>query len=335
VVGGTDFDFDVGTRNSQMSHTFVIRNDGGAPLTLERGTTSCKCTLSDLTKGTVLPGETAKVKLDWRIITLGEMFRQTAEIHTNDPGKPTVVLSIQGKIMDLVRIEPQDLVLTSATAGEATSATFRLIGFKIPALTVKSHEFANKEKAQYFEVAFAPTSAEELQKYPGATCGLTGTLTVKPGLPLGPVNQTIRLTTDVELASTFELPITGSVVSDIAIVASRRFNGEHSLLHFGTVKRSQGAQETLRLLVKGPHRREVSLAVKKVDPADVLAVHLGEAQSINDGAVFMYPLTVEVPKDSRPIDRLGSKQSKYGEIVIETTHPTAKELPIHVKFAIE
>jgi hypothetical protein len=335
VVGGPDYDFGVGTRNGQMRHNFVVRNDGDGPLTLERGSTSCKCTLSELKTGQLAPGETAEVTLEWKITAMGEMFRQTAEIHTNDPVKPTIVLSIHGTIMDLVRLDPQDLVLTSIPADECASARFHLFGFKIPTLNVTAHEFTNKDTASHFEVAFAPVSAEELQKHTGATCGVTGTVTVKPGLPLGAINQTIRLTTDIEQARTFDLSIAGRVVSDIAIVASPRFNDERKVLQFGTVKRATGISETLRVLVKGPHRHEVTLAVREVDPADVLAVHLGEAKSINNGAVFMYPLTVEVPKDARPIDRLGSAHAKYGHIVIETNHPTIKEVAIRVKFAVE
>ncbi len=51
VVDGTDFDFGVGQRNTKLNHTFHVRNAGDEPLTLEKGATSCKCTLSDLKQG--------------------------------------------------------------------------------------------------------------------------------------------------------------------------------------------------------------------------------------------------------------------------------------------
>ncbi|MBM4092928.1 MAG: DUF1573 domain-containing protein, partial [Planctomycetes bacterium] len=41
---------------TERSHTFVIRNIGDAPLRLEQGPTTCKCTLSGLSNRHVLPG---------------------------------------------------------------------------------------------------------------------------------------------------------------------------------------------------------------------------------------------------------------------------------------
>ena len=67
----------------------------------------------------------------------------------------------------------------------------------------------------------------------------------------------------------------------------------------------------------------------------MLNASLGEAQEINAGAVRMYPLEIEVRPGSRLINRMGSEQAKYGKIVIESTHPTVKKIPINVKFAVE
>ena len=44
VVGSTEYDFGTMERRGVRTHTFVIRNDGTKPLTLEKGETTCKCT---------------------------------------------------------------------------------------------------------------------------------------------------------------------------------------------------------------------------------------------------------------------------------------------------
>jgi hypothetical protein len=48
----------------------------------------------------------------------------------------------------------------------------------------------------------------------------------------------------------------------------------------------------------------------------------------------MYPLDVEVLKGSPITNRLGTKQGKAGKIVLGTTHPTAKEVQLFVRFAL-
>jgi hypothetical protein len=246
-----------------------------------------------------------------------------------------VSLTVHGSVTDLVRLDPSDLVLSNVTAKEGASATVHLYGFAVKDLQVLSHEFTNQETASYFSLDWRPAAADELRTKPGATIGLTGTLTVKPGLPLGPINQTIQLKTNVAEADKLELEISGSVVSDISIVGPSQFIEKHSVLMLGVIEHEQGAKATLRILVKGPHRRDVKLTVQEVDPADVLNVSLGAAQEINAGAVYMYPLKIEVRPGSRLINRLGSDQAKFGKIVIETTHPTVKKVPINVKFAVE
>ena len=55
---------------------------------MEKGSTSCKCTLSEMTDNQLPPGGVATVKLDITLKTTGTKFRQTAEIHTNDPCSP-------------------------------------------------------------------------------------------------------------------------------------------------------------------------------------------------------------------------------------------------------
>lgn len=335
VVDGTDFDFGVGQRQGAMNHTFIIRNDGDEPLKLEKGSTTCKCTLSDLKTGDVPPGGTAEVRLDWKLVTLGEQFRQTAEIHTNDPRRPTVSLTVHGTVTDLVRLEPHDVVLSNVPANDGARATVHLYGFNVKDLQVVSHEFTNQDTASYFSLDWKPAAADDLREKQGATIGLTGTLVVKPGLPLGPINQTIQLKTNVGEVDKLDLEISGSVVSDISIIGPSQFVEKHNVLMFGTVERARGARATLRILVKGPHRQDVKLTVQEVDPADVLSASLGEMQEINAGAVRMYPLEIEVRPGSRLVDRMGSEQAKFGSIVIESTHPTVKKIPIKVKFAVE
>jgi hypothetical protein len=64
-------------------------------------------------------------------------------------------------------------------------------------------------------------------------------------------------------------------------------------------------------------------------------VELGEPMPINNGLVYMHPLTVSVPSGSRPIARMGFDREDYGRIVIETTHPDTPLLPLRVRFAVK
>ncbi len=334
VIPETVFDFGTGQRNSKMRHAFVIRNEGNALLELLAGPTTCKCTLSNLEKTEVPPGGSTKVVLEWRLEGLGEDFRQSAQITTNDLPNELVTLVVQGKIIDRVKLEPAQLVLTSVTSNEGTKERFYLYGYGEEPVHVTSYEFGNTETASFFDLTFKQVDADTLAEEENATCGTAFDLLVKPGLPLGPINQTIRLTTNTEEVGTLEVPISGSIVSDISVVGGRGYLQELNLVKLGTCDAGVASEEKLRILVKGPHRENTQFEIEQVDPGDALEVSLSDPKSLNNGAVYMRTLTIRVPENARRVNRLGAGNSEYGKIVLETTHPDVKTIPIYVKFAV-
>src|SRR5688572_22921904 len=65
VTDETEFDFGVMDPLTMGSHVFVIRNAGDAPLRLQAGPTSCKCTLSNVAQNEIPPGGSGEVRLEW------------------------------------------------------------------------------------------------------------------------------------------------------------------------------------------------------------------------------------------------------------------------------
>ena len=334
VVGGTEHNFGKALRESKMSYAFVFKNEGDSPLTLEAGATTCKCTLSALQNGSVAPGETSEVKLEWKVKTVDDEFRQTAEIHTNDPRQPTIRLSIYGRVADSVRLSPRDLALSSISVGEPYPAEFRIYSYFADVLKVTEQTWQSDEHLDHFQVNFRPLTPEEVQEEPNAVGGLMGELTILPGLPLGAIRQGLEIVTDAPDAAPLTLPISGRAVSDITIVGSRFRESSHSL-NLGKVARDKGVSSTLRILVKGPHRESAELKIGKITPSSYLQAEFGEVRKLSKGAVHMHTLKIRVPPGLEPINRLGANKTEPGKVVIETTHPVAKQIEIAVNFAVE
>ncbi len=81
---------------AEMEHTFVIRNEGQAPLRLTRGPSSCACTLTELPDEPVPPGGRAKVKMGITESAKNDRLKPgpfSRDIHvlTNDPDHPDIV----------------------------------------------------------------------------------------------------------------------------------------------------------------------------------------------------------------------------------------------------
>ena len=97
------YDFGMMKPGDEGEHIFRIENAGTDNLLLRLGATTCKCTLGDLERESLAPGESTDVKLSWTVKEGGEPeFQQSAQILTNDPDKVAISLEITGRIV-LVR----------------------------------------------------------------------------------------------------------------------------------------------------------------------------------------------------------------------------------------
>jgi hypothetical protein len=101
------------------------------------------------------------------------------------------------------------------------------------------------------------------------------------------------------------------------------------------VKVGTGSSATLFLLVKGSHRNDVKFTVGEVTPPNALQVEIGAGTPISDGKALKIPLTVSVPKTAPVQTHMGDARGEMGKIMLETTHPTIKQVPISVRFVVE
>jgi hypothetical protein len=142
------FNFGRMERGHEKSHEFVFRNTGDAPLRLWAGQTSCKCTLSELESGSLAPGESTRVKLEWSAKSDHGPFRQTATIHTTDPRKPQVELTIDGEIVEASGIQPPDFGFDKIAVGETKSAEVYVMAMLQDELEVSSAELTAEDTRQ-------------------------------------------------------------------------------------------------------------------------------------------------------------------------------------------
>lgn len=108
------------------THEFQIENRGGEPLILRGGQSSCKCTLSDLKQATVAPGDTYTVKLTWNSGHANQQFEQSALVHTNDPTKRELKLSVTGEVRAVLAPLPADVNFDRLIPSETASRQLML-----------------------------------------------------------------------------------------------------------------------------------------------------------------------------------------------------------------
>jgi hypothetical protein len=338
LVDSESFDFGRIERDKTVRHAFRFTNVGDAVLTLKAGVTTCtKCTISELTKPDVQPGETVDVVVEYTADNSKPQIRQIAPILTNDPERPRVELTISGTVTARYRLVPEEVVLSKVSANETKTADIKIYALLDDSVRVVGHEFTALESARFFEMQSEPIPIDQLTES-DAKSGCRVRLTLKPGLPLGMIQQTIRL--DLQLGEAKEtvsvdVPIEGIIDSDVSIVGPG-WEQQLSRLSFPAVSSAKGATRKLFVLLRGDRRHDVTIKAGKFDPS-WLKVTLGEPTELKsgDGGVTQVPLTIEIPPGMPPVNHLGTDQGKYAEVVLETTHPQVNEIRMNLRFVIE
>jgi hypothetical protein len=325
------FKFGSMQRGTTRSHNFTIKNVGTGPLKLEVGQTSCKCTLGDVTGKPIPPGETTHVRLEWSAKSDQGPFRQTAIVLTNDPLQSRIELTIEGEILEASGVTPPDLMFDKVAAGESKSAQVYVMARLQDKLEVTSAELSDSATRDKFDVEIEPVEPGQLPD-PSAKDGVRITVTAKPGLAVGRFDQWLALKTNMPEAEKLEIPVIGRVVGDISVYGTA-WNEEQGVLTIGSVKSSEGKKAKVNIVVRGPDAAKVTFKVLSEDPSELNAT-IGEPKQLKETLVHV-PVEIEVPAGTPPMVRLDTVQGDAGRIVIESSHPTIKELVLGVRFSVE
>jgi len=334
VEGGKVHEFGRMELNSTGKYTFVIRNVGEAPLRLTKEGTTCKCTLSELEKGEVAPGETVEVTLEWHPFKYAEVFSQMATLGSNDPENPTIELRITGSVVQALVLEPNSFRVTNLSAGETRTLQAKFLSYKEDDVEITSMQ-ATGEEADHFQFDHRPLTSDELAEHEGALTGYAITMVVQPGLPLGTHRNPIVIESTSRLLPTYEAEVTADVVGDITIVALKTYREDRNTLYLGRLKQGSGLQTKIFLIVKGPHRDTVSFEAGSATP-DKIQISIGKPESINNGRVRKFPVGVTIPADTPTMNYLGPKREELGSIRLRVKgHPNIEEVDLGVNFAVE
>ena len=322
---------------AEGDHEFVIRNAGRVPLVLTRGATSCSCTVSDfesseggdeLARKEVPPGGSTRVRLKWRGKGAGGPFRQQATVFTNDPRRPEIVFVIEGAVVPTWKAVPDAISLPTIATGAGAEASVKLYTYGSQPPEVEELTVADTQTSQLFTLASDPLPDAEVTAETGATGGLGIRVRLAPGLPIGPVRQSIKVRLRVPEEISLEIPVQGTVSGALALAGGAWDSSRQALL-FGTVSGRVGSRTEVFLTAKGPHASSVRPIVREVVP-DSLAVEIGEGRSVGDKGMIRFPLSISIRPGSPPANHRCSDQGPAGRIVLETGHPETPDFSIPV-----
>ena len=331
VPGGTTYTFGNMKLGESMSHEFPFRNAGNGPLVLSVGETTCKCTIGNLEKSILEPGEETMIKLTWTPKAPSIDFSQSATIKTSDPLKGEVQLGIVGKVGQSIVFSPSSLSLGDFSSTETSTHKVRVFSH-LDGVTVESLAWSDPESSKY--VTFAKTDIDPATDPDNekAFKAYEYSVTIKPGMRIGPLNGRILATTSMQdKLDPIELPVSGRITGDMELIGGPSFDAPKATLTMGNVSRKEGTQVRLQLSMQGADRASAAPKVVSVVPAGSLEVEIGESRDSESRRLF--PIIFKVPKGAPVATYPGSNPKNFGKVIIKPSENSA-EVPIYIKLTV-
>jgi len=348
-------DFGMMKPGDEGEYIFRIENAGTDNLLLRLGATTCKCTLGDLERESLGPGESTDVKLSWTVKDGGEPeFTQSAQILTNDPEKVAISLEITGRVVSDVDLFPATWSFGEVGTGEPLEITGKIYNFMDQKIRPGKPSFSSDELTGFstFEVEeFTPT--EEADGIRGtAMQGFNVTVKVRPGMRQGAVSQNFQLPfdrldkdgnpvplSDEAVAMGGEVILvrtTGKIVGLLGMIGARLSGAEGGgyLYDLSKLGKDGSLKAKAFVVLRGEERKTTKLKIAdKVVPEGVIKATLGEP---NDrGTMTLFPIEIELIRGKDRVERLGTTKDDYGSIWIESDNIKITPMRIAIKFAIE
>jgi hypothetical protein len=339
VVNGEELDFGMMMAGTKRSHKFVFKNVGQGEARIWFMKSTCKCTVGKFENATLQPGEQTDVELEWKAESQFEEFSQTATIGTNCPNQEEIKLIIRGTIGQAYVFEPPahnfgDIYSNTETVVPVTLYSFQETPLNLSAGQVQDGVLSKKVKVELSEERHLKPG--DLPEKADARHVVDMKVRLLPGLPAGPLNIVIKLARKTESREQsiefLEYNIRARCITPVRVIAGDDYNETRNIYNMGSAKSSEGLVRKFMIAV----RREDSDAdpnvrITKTFPEQLKAT-LGEPSVT--AAQRIYPITLEIPPGSEPIELDGTFSKDFGKIVIETDMESSPTIPMYVKFRI-
>ncbi len=126
VLTETSHDFGQIFEDRELTHTFVIRNTGQAPLKILDVHPECACTVPSYDK-TIPPGGQGEITLSIKPYSVIHQFHKDTTVTTNDPENREFHLVLTGNALPFIEIEPSHIVRLRGKTGEEVRGQVKFI----------------------------------------------------------------------------------------------------------------------------------------------------------------------------------------------------------------
>jgi hypothetical protein len=327
--GRTVYDFGTLLVNTEGRHTFRIENKGEGPLSVAKGPVECSCVVSKLSAHEVPPGGFAEVELRWRPAAADSEFHKSAIFWTNDPQRPLVRFSVDGRVSPVAVIAPGKWnagIVTEDREGKAMGTITSEVDGRFKIVSVQPTD-------PNVRVVFKPIAKDALQRS-GIRGGYEFTATVGKGIRLGPWRSLLRIVTTLEDSKTIEVELTAlrsgpiSFLPAVPIVGTAHWDSEKLLLNLERFSRVRGSKAAVPALI-GSMKDEFRILNVSSSSYPFIKVAVERDPAIASGGLQGVRFVFEVPSGAPAVTHMVRDPV---HVTVTTNHPTLHQIDFAVAF---
>jgi hypothetical protein len=286
-----------------IDFSFVLKNEGDAPLEILEVKPSCGCTEATLESNTIEPNESTVLTAALDLPTTIGNTSKNISVMSNDPTEPRKILTVKANLVKYVGADPQQFAFNAFAMDEVISTAIDVqankedVSFNIERIEVV--DGSTKVASEHFK---ADSEIVEEGKHYKVT------LTTTPPLPLQvSLYGEVNIYTDNENYEKITVPYRGTALGPLVITPATMLlpQGQPGLTSF-----------TRNILVRGGMTKEFKVLGVET-PNDTMKAKIVERPNIG----YLVELT-----NIEPTEDLAGK-----EIIIETDVESMKEIRIPIK----
>jgi hypothetical protein len=204
VCDEPSFDFGTVESHQPVEHTFILKNEGTAPLEIANARTSCGCTVASISEKIVPPGGKSEVRATLSLVGRIGQQHKTITIESNDPNNRNLTLFLNGAAASAIDVTPDRITFSQVAAGTVSTAEVVLAATGTNSFKIL--------RAESTSPAFAAdvSPIEEGRKYRVA---VRMEQSFQPESPGGQIN----VQTDDPARPTIAIPVSCSALAEIIV----------------------------------------------------------------------------------------------------------------------
>lgn len=200
-------DFNFGRKDSRedIAHTFVLRNEGSGPLQITGIDSTCGCTVSNVSRHQLAPGESAEVTVTFRLAGRSGPQEKAIVVHSNARNRPRLELVMRGTALSRVTMKPASIFFGRVGAGKRAVESMAISTDESVSFSISKA----KSDAAHFTPSFEVLKAGRAFRLDVA---------LSDAAPEGQLHGEIELTTDSQEYPKLFIPVSAYLVGELLVM---------------------------------------------------------------------------------------------------------------------